>query len=168
MKKRLFGKRAAAALLTLALAALGLPSAPVITAADGDPVSVSINSPGASGDGWVFDDSTLTINAAGNYEISGSGETSNTIEVADGVTGVVNITLKDVNIKSWAASPLDINGATVNLWLEGANTLTAIEAEESTGAGETAGTGEEPATIEVATAEAEIEATTEAAIEVEI
>lgn len=68
---------------------------------------------------------TYEITAAGNYKITGSGETSKNIKV--NVDGVVNITIENVNISTNGSNgaPFDITKGTVNLTLSGTNTLVA-------------------------------------------
>lgn len=72
----------------------------------------------------------ITISAAGNYEINGTGtQTTNTITVATDIIGAVNIKLSNVNIAALGganqeASAFKIGlGSLVNLTLLGENTL---------------------------------------------
>lgn len=69
---------------------------------------------------------TYEITTAGNYKITGNGETtSKNIKV--NVDGTVNITIKNVNISTDGSNgaPFDITKGTVNLTLSGTNTLVA-------------------------------------------
>lgn len=69
---------------------------------------------------------TYEITTAGNYKITGNGETtSKNIKV--NVDGTVNITIKNVNISTNGSNgaPFDITKGTVNLTLSGTNTLVA-------------------------------------------
>ena len=103
---------------TSALAATPLPS-PLTT-------SIDINNltNGMSGTGWSFSGNVLTITGDGSYQIDGTGATTaNRIVVASGT--VADVTLNNVNIQTSVGAALDMRGATVNLWLEGASNLRA-------------------------------------------
>jgi hypothetical protein len=77
----------------------------------------------ATADSYDVDVSSVVIDSTGNYTISGSGGTSNTIRVGAHVTATV--TLQDVNINTAdCAFKLDV-GARVTLILLGNNTLTS-------------------------------------------
>jgi hypothetical protein len=79
---------------------------------------ININTSGASGTGWSFTGSTLTISGnSGTYIITDTA-TANRIVVSSGKTA--NITIHNVNI-----DVSDMTGATVNLTLEGDNTLSS-------------------------------------------
>lgn len=66
---------------------------------------------------------TYEITTAGDYKITGSGQTSKNIKV--NVNGTVNITIENVNISTDGShdASFDITQGTVNLTLSGENTL---------------------------------------------
>ncbi|MDR1369186.1 MAG: T9SS type A sorting domain-containing protein [Dysgonamonadaceae bacterium] len=90
-----------------------------------DGVDIDINTAGDDGSGFEWKGPRLIISGSGTYIITGDGETANRIEVASGVTDV-NITIKNVNIKSGCAFSLG-SGAEVNLTLSGNNVLTSSD-----------------------------------------
>jgi uncharacterized repeat protein (TIGR02543 family) len=101
--------------------------AAAVAFADG---TIDINSPtGDPANGWTWSSPTLTITADGTYTITGNGETTNRIEVQSGLTAV-NIILSGVNINVSQESGIcafDMTGATVQLTLDGINTLISGE-----------------------------------------
>lgn len=66
---------------------------------------------------------TYEITTAGNYKITGNGETSKNIKV--NVNGAVNITIENVNINMSSVCAFEIQKGTVNLTLKGDNRLTS-------------------------------------------
>jgi hypothetical protein len=88
-----------------------------------------------AGTGWRFESPTLTIfGDGGAYTITGNGETASRITVTPGITA--SITLDNVNINvGGSGCAFNMNGATVNLTLEGDNILKSGEAEAGLKAG---------------------------------
>ena len=85
---------------------------------------INLGAAAVSGDGWEISGGELRITTDGDFRITGTGLVPNTrIVVQGGVTA--NITLDNVNIGTSSGAALDMRGATVKLWLEGTNTLTA-------------------------------------------
>jgi hypothetical protein len=76
-----------------------------------------------SGAGWSFSGTTITVESAGSYTLTGT-TTENSIVVKAGLT--VNITLQDVNIQTARPFYITPSNTTVNLTLDGVNTLTSI------------------------------------------
>lgn len=70
-----------------------------------------------------YSSDTYEITTAGDYKITGSGQTSKNIKV--NVNGTVNITIENVNISTDGShdASFDITQGTVNLTLSGENTL---------------------------------------------
>ena len=78
--------------------------------------------PPGTHDGWHFLNGILHITGDGDFQINGTGvATTNRIEVAAGAT--VNIGLNNVNVNTGAGAALYMQGATVELWLVGNNTM---------------------------------------------
>ena len=74
----------------------------------------------ASGPGWNFTGGVLNITGTGSYRIEGTGApTTNRVQMTPGITA--SVLLSGVNINATCA--FDLNGSTVNMYLEGTNTL---------------------------------------------
>lgn len=74
-----------------------------------------------------YSNDTYEITTAGDYKITGSGQTTSKNIKVDVASGTVNITIENVNISTngYNGAPFDITQGTVNLTLSGTNTLVA-------------------------------------------
>jgi hypothetical protein len=82
--------------------------------------TINVATGAGDGSGWTFSGTTVSITAAGAYELTGV-TTVNSVTVASGLT--VDITLKNVDIQTPRPFYITPSNTTVNLILEGVNTL---------------------------------------------
>jgi len=96
---------------------LYIPPAPMVD------YTVNIAGGPASGTGWSFDGTTLTVNNGANIAVTGTIFGAQRIVV----NGTANMTLQDVTMTATGAnSPIQLNGgANLTLALTGSNTITA-------------------------------------------
>ncbi|MCL2400390.1 MAG: hypothetical protein FWC91_11695, partial [Defluviitaleaceae bacterium] len=96
-------------------------SAPVRPAT---PTIINATNVNEIGTGWTLSpDGLLTIYGGGDFQINGAGLTIDRIEVTSAIE--TNLILNNVNIDTASGAALDMQNATVNLWLEGNNVLDA-------------------------------------------
>ena len=90
-------------------------------------INTGTDSTGAvSGDGWDFAGNTLTINGDGFFKIEGTGETTfNHIVVSPDVNAKVMLSNVNINVNSSSNEicAFDMTGATVDMYLDGTNSL---------------------------------------------
>ncbi len=116
--------------LGLALAVLTalvmLPAGALAAGTEANPIVININNVSVNGSGFTFSNDIVTITENGYYTFTGTGSaTAKRIVVQSGLTDV-NITLSGVNIdvgNTINYCAFDMSGATVNLTLQGDNTL---------------------------------------------
>ncbi|GHS85926.1 hypothetical protein AGMMS49957_03040 [Synergistales bacterium] len=100
------------------------PPAPPTPTPLGSPIDINAPVVPVPSAGWNFNSATgvLTITGSDAIEITGT-TTTNRIVVASGITA--NIILSGVGINATGGSAFNMTGATVNLYLEGTNTLSS-------------------------------------------
>jgi hypothetical protein len=114
--------------LAMALSAFAALSMVAYGASDGTTIDLSDENPSMSGTGWTYNANIYTITDGADVTVTGS-TTSKRIVVAGGANA--DITLSNAEIRSSSNIPFSITGATVDITLDGTNSLMNTSANHS-------------------------------------